>query len=357
MLNHAWPAKAGRWIGAALPFALLAGLSGQPLNAQTGAQSSVIDVKWDMSLFGTPRASTRNFDRLAELVRAGTNDRFSINLHYGSTLSAPKEHLDGVQIGAFHAAQVVPGYTPGRLSSIDVLELPALPIPNMDVYSTVNIRYLAHPVVEADVARWNGYAIMGITVPPYEFIGRGRPPLNLFEDWKGRRIRAVGGTGAVIKLIGAVPQNLPAPEIYSGMDRGVIDGAALQHYGIHSYRLQEVGSWYTTNMASNYSAVLMIANLDSWKKLPDSYRKLVRESVRPAMNAQRDAYGPADQAAIAAFKARDLVAVTYDRKDLDRWSEMARPIWDEWVQAVTAKGYPGRELLDFVLMVSREASS
>lgn len=347
------PSGAGRMAGTAVAFALVLGLVGQP----AGAQGTPTGTAWDMSLFGTPRASTHNFDRMAELVSAGTNGRFTINLHYGSTLAAPKEHLDGVQIGAFHAAQVVPGYTPGRLSSIDVLELPALPIPSMDVYSTVNIRYLAHPVVKADVARWNGYAIMGITVPPYEFVGRGKPPLDLFEDWKGRRIRAVGGTGAVIKLIGAVPQNLPAPEIYGGMDRGVVDGAALQHYGIHSYRLQEVANWYTTNMASNYSAVLMIANLDAWNKLPDGYRKLVRDSVRPAMDAQRDAYGPADDAALAAFKARNLVAVTYLQKDIAKWSDMALPIWEEWVQAVTAKGYPGRELLDFVLKTAREASS
>lgn len=353
MSSHPGSSRAERIPMSLASVAVLAMLASQP----AAGQGTPPNTNWDMSLFGTPRASTRNFDRMAELVHAGTNGRFTITLHYGSTLSAPKEHLDGVQIGAFHAAQVVPGYTPGRLMSIDALELPALPIPNMDVYSTLNIRYLAHPVVEADVARWNGYPIMGITVPPYEFIGRGKPPLDLFEDWKGRRVRAVGGTGAVIKLIGAVPQNLPAPEIYGGMDRGVVDGAALQHYGIHSYRLHEVATWYTTNMASNYSAVLMIANLDSWKKLPDTHRKLVRDSVRPAMDAQRDAYAPADQAAIAAFKERNLTAVTYAAKDLAKWSEMARPIWEEWVQAVTVKGYPGRELLDFVLKTSREASS
>ena len=33
-------------------------------------------------------------ESIDELVQAGTNGLFTITLHYGSTLSAPKEHLD-----------------------------------------------------------------------------------------------------------------------------------------------------------------------------------------------------------------------------------------------------------------------
>jgi hypothetical protein len=34
-----------------------------------------------------------------------------------------------------------------------------------------------------------------------------------------------------------------------------------------------------------------------------------------------------------------------------------RPVWDEWVKDITAKGYPGKELLDFILDEAKKAGA
>ncbi|MFO1188189.1 MAG: hypothetical protein U1E97_00995 [Alphaproteobacteria bacterium] len=50
------------------------------------------------------------------------------------------------------------------------------------------------------------------SIPPfYEIIGRGDPATKL-SDLKGKRIRALGGTGAALRKLGVVPTSMVTPE-------------------------------------------------------------------------------------------------------------------------------------------------
>ena len=57
---------------------------------------------------------------------------------------------------------------------------------------------------------------MTLLLPQYEFMGTGKAPRNL-EDWKGMRVRALGGLGDAMKLLGEVLTKVPV--IYVERDR------------------------------------------------------------------------------------------------------------------------------------------
>src|SRR3546814_5256134 len=95
---------------------------------------------------------------------------------------------------------------------------------------------------------WNAEAIFSNLLQQAEFLGAGEPPLKL-ADWKGKRVRAKGGLGDAMRLLGATPTSVPAPEVYTSLERGMINAAAFPFTTAHaSFRLHEVAAWLTSNL-------------------------------------------------------------------------------------------------------------
>ena len=61
----------------------------------------------------------------------------------------------------------------------------------------------------------------------------------------------------------------------------------------------------------------------------------------------------ADEKYIPEWDRRGLERVVYSGEQRQGFIDRAaRPIWDAWVSDMESKGYPGRELLDFILSES-----
>ena len=92
--------------------ALAAGACGAPPSDEPGAAPPVAaevagpKLRWDVSLWGKPRAGTVVADALAAEVAAKTGGSWRVALHYGEALSKGRENLDGLAIGAFESAMI-----------------------------------------------------------------------------------------------------------------------------------------------------------------------------------------------------------------------------------------------------------
>ena len=101
------------------------------LGIASGAAPSIVDgpeLKWDVSLWGKPRAGTVVADALAAAVEEKTGGKWRLALHYGEALSKARENLDGLEIGAFEAAMFCNFYHPRKNPALMALTLPFLPM-------------------------------------------------------------------------------------------------------------------------------------------------------------------------------------------------------------------------------------
>ena len=55
-------------------------------------------------------------------------------------------------------------------------------------------------------------------------------PVNSVADIQGKKIRAVGYIGKLIKGVGAAPVSVPNAEIYTTLERGTADGLVMAPY-------------------------------------------------------------------------------------------------------------------------------
>jgi TRAP-type C4-dicarboxylate transport system substrate-binding protein len=314
-------------------------------------------VTWDLSMWGGKRAFTEGTEKLAEIVNQRTSGRFTIRLHYAEALSPSRENLDGIQIGAFQAAHLCASYHPGKNPGLTVLDLPFLPLPDFDVIRQVHEAVFQHPAIAKEMERWGARLLMSNPLPQYEFMGVGAPPQTL-ADWRGKRVRALGGMGEAMRAIGAVPTTVPAPEVYTSLERGVVDAASFPYTYAHgAYRLHEVARWHTGNMAPGTVVCPTVVNLRAWQALPDQYKRLLEEAKPDAYETLKAAYVKADQRWLAEWRQRGLEEIRYSEAELAEFRKIGgQPVWDKWVSDMERQRVPGRELLDLVLETARKAA-
>ncbi|MFO1189072.1 MAG: TRAP transporter substrate-binding protein DctP [Alphaproteobacteria bacterium] len=305
-------------------------------------------VTWNFNMYGPKRAATWGQEELARQLSDATGGNFTMTIHYGEVLGPPREALDGLSIGAFEMAIVGSGFTPGKIPVIEGSALPFLPTPTIYHATEVREALFFHPSGLADIARWGAVTIMQVPLAINEFMGKGKPPLTLAE-WKGKRFRALGGDARALQLVGASGVNIPAPEIYGGVERGMLDGMSTAPYAFVSFRLHEISTWYTTNMGLSSASFLLPASKKSYDALPPQYQKLLHDLSPGVMRKWIEVFNADDNKAIELFKAKGLMPIAYPAAELEKLRSSVRPIWDEWIATVNKQGYNGAELLDVMI--------
>jgi TRAP-type transport system periplasmic protein len=108
-----------------------------------------------------------------------------------------------------------------------------------------------------------------------------RQPLTANGDLAGRKIRGNATYANVIKMLGASMVTMPPAEIYTSLDKGVIDGFAFTTSGIVGTRFYEV-SKYLVRPAFGFGTLPILMNLAAWNRLPEADRKILLDEGRKA---------------------------------------------------------------------------
>lgn len=325
------------------------------------AQAAEVDgpkVKWLLSTWGKRRGIMEGMESFSEQISKATDGNFEVSLQYGGVLSDPKENLDGLKIGAFEAAMFCPLYHPSKTPAITGLDLPFLPVTDLEARVEVHEAYLHNPVVLEELARWNAYPLMTALMPNYEVMGKGEAPKNI-QDWEGLRLSAGGGLGDLMKSIGAIPTAVPAPEMYQSLERGVIDGAAFPYtYAFAAYKLHEISDWRTEKSSLGSLTCVLVASKQAYEALPPQYQELI-DRVKPnAYKHQIDTYTTIDEKNEKLFEEEGLEKVRFSEEDVEHiMNKAVQPSWDAWVAARNAEGLDGQALLDEILALAKKANS
>lgn len=330
----------------------LAAVVALPLATGARAQDKIV---WDIAIYGPPREVTAPIEHVAKYIADKSGGKFTFKLHYSESIAPAKSVLDSLKIEAIHGALVAFGYVPGKVPLHMALDLPYLPIDNIDQLQKVQEAFNAWEPIKKELAKWNGVAVYAALLPLYEFMGTGKAPKTI-DDWKGLRVRALGPAGEAMKTLGAVPTSVPAPEVYTGLERGTFSAASFPFsYAFAAYKLHQVSKWYTMGMRIGIVNNSWVFSKSAYDKLPAEYKKML-EDVREAQYAVGKAvYKAADEKNIPEFDKAGLERITFTPEMADAFqAKGGKPVWDAWVKENSARGLPAKEALDLILKVAKE---
>ncbi len=213
---------------------------------------------------------------LDELVKR-TNGEVEIQYYWAQSLNKVGTHLKAVKNNISELSLISPGYYQSDLPVTRGLEwycrmnrADALLKVCRDVYSEFGpLRSEWESRHKAKVLYWtNWYYCPLIT----------REPINSIEDLKGKRIRGYGVGTDVVEAMGGRAIPMAAPEVYSALERGVIDGAfGFDFITAISYGLHEAAPYITEIGAGPHAPSAVVIGMDTWEGLPDDVKKVINE--------------------------------------------------------------------------------
>jgi TRAP-type C4-dicarboxylate transport system substrate-binding protein len=310
-------------------------------------------VTWKFNVWGKKRAFTADVDAWKKHVEAETNGKFKIKIYYGDQLGGKKQNLDNIKAGVFEAGKVCWAYHAGKNKAMTVLNLPFLPIKNFEMQRKVAQTIHENPVAAGEIKKkWNVFAFSSSNLPQYEFLGRGKPPKKL-EDYKGMTVRALGGMAGAMRALGASIATMTATEVYQAIDRGAADAVSFPSTYAHSaYKIDEVATWFTSNMSPGTNDCPNVISLTAWGKLPEQYKKLMYEAREKGYAALKAAYSAKDKVNLPKWRKK-LTEIKYSDAELARFQAAGgQPVYDKWVAKYKGE-FDSQGLLNAVLAAAK----
>ncbi|MCF2872574.1 C4-dicarboxylate ABC transporter substrate-binding protein [Octadecabacter sp. G9-8] len=314
------------------------------------------EVNWSLSMWGNPRALSAGMEAIADEVREQTGGNFDITVFYGGQLSGSRENLDGLQLNAFEGAAICNFYHPGKNPAWMVFSLPFLPLGDPAVDQYVRSRMFEHPAIVADMAAWNAIPYLSGLLPQYEVLGKGDAPTDL-ADWEGLRVRAGGGLGDAMEVLGATKQTLPAGETSTAFQRGALDAAAFPYTYAHvSFGIADEADWFTSNLAPGTSECGWVLNATAYDALPEQYKTLLMDLRGMGMDVEQAAYAEQDEKNLPVFRDT-MTEIVYTDEQLAQFREVAgQPVWDAWI-AANSDDFDAQGVFDAIFEYAEEAQN
>ncbi|MFC1870854.1 TRAP transporter substrate-binding protein DctP [Chloroflexota bacterium] len=106
-------------------------------------------------------------------------------------------------------------------------------------------------------------------------------PLDKISDFQGFKTMESAAEAKYYQMLGAKTVSLPAPELYTSLSTGVVDGIGwagpAKMYG--TFKLMEIAQ-YIQWPAIAHTRLNVMMNMDKWNELPDNLKRVLEEACR-----------------------------------------------------------------------------
>jgi TRAP-type C4-dicarboxylate transport system substrate-binding protein len=170
-------------------------------------------------------------------------------------------------------------------------------------------------------------------------------PVQKLDDFKGMKIRVAPTHIPFAKALGMEPVVTPPAEIYTAMERSVVSGYVQPVASIRTMGLLPVTK-YMVRPGFYQPTMLVLANLDWWKKVPDPMKKLITDGMEKGEHTVAAAYEKKIQGEFDALKKAGVNLIQFSPAETAKFSKMA----DDGMMEIVLKKSPeeGKKIYELV---------
>jgi len=271
-----------------------------------------------------------------------TNGKFKGEVYLGEALGKVATYTELVERGGVNVARLINVYFPGRFPMLDASNLP---FSWASSQAAVKAFYEEWPKGYFDKETASFKVVALAMHSPYQIIAN--KPLNTVADLKGKRLRSGGGQWTnIVQSWGAVPVQISTPDVYSSLERGLIDGAVIGLGSADAFKYQEVAK-YVTLINMGTSSSLLVMNSKFYNNLPKDVQKIINDlfDEQSKLGLGGKDFDDLEKTARVNWEAKRVKFYTPTDAEKKAWFQPARVSIDAWVQNTEKKGLPGGKLV------------
>lgn len=220
--------------------------------------------------------------KFADDVNKASGGRLEIEVHAAGSLMGGGEVLDAGDAGtveAYHAAtNMWIGKMPGAPFFTTIPMLMDESLRMGWIYEGGGLELWQKMYDEAGL---NIQVVpLGFTGP--EVLAWSNKEMETLEDWDGVKYRTAGWWAEILRERGVSVTSTPAGEVYSGLERGIIDAAEFATPNIdRDLGFDEVTQFYTGPGMHQPSTMYYLGiNKDAWNELPEDLKEIVNVAAK-----------------------------------------------------------------------------
>ncbi|WP_300465151.1 TRAP transporter substrate-binding protein [Desulfobacula sp.] len=235
-------------------------------------------IKWKMVTSWPPKFPILqdSCHRLSENIDRMSGGRLKIQVFAGGELVPPLQVFDAVSQGkVVQCGSTAPYYYAGKVPESQFYSDYPFGMPHrgkmawllegggMELFREIYKPHNLHPIMMLSTGTQMG--------------GWFRKEINSLADLKGLKMRIPGLAGKVMARAGVNVVNLPGSEVYTALERGVID-ATEWVTPLYDYRLglyQAAKYCYYPAWHEPATTVPLVVNTTAWAELPDDLKAIV----------------------------------------------------------------------------------
>lgn len=282
----------------------------------------------------------------ADSIAAKTNGEINITLLPSSSIVNNNETLDAVGAGILQGHITDPSYFSGKNPAFAVFG-------NMVGAWSDPYQFLGYMRDAGGEDRYNQlvepynvHLIRAGAMIPEALVSKRK--IETLDDFRGLKIRAPEGmVSNVFQLVGSAPVNLPTSEVYTALEKGVIDAA---DYTVFATNYTQGYYKYAPFAAyPGFHSMPMIdisLNKKIWDRLPEDTQKLLEDSVDEFVDNLYAQLTKADEEQVAIAEAEGVTISTLSPDELKKFRAAAQGEWNSWRE----KSPEAKEAVDTIIV-------
>lgn len=269
---------------------------------------------------------------LAKLAKERSNGRLNIQVFHSRQLGEEKDTLEQTRFGVIDMNRT--NFAPLN-NLVPETVIPGLPFLFRDEKHMHTV--MDGAIGQEILAGTEKHGLIGLCC--YDSGARSmynrNKPINTPDDMRGMKVRVQQSDLwlAMMRALGSNPTPLPAGEIYSALQTGVVEGAENNYPTYQAQRHFEVAKFYSVTEHS-MSPEILVMSKRSYDKLPKELQTIIREAARDSVPEMRKLWVARSETAKNEVVAAGTKINTVDKASFEK--AMA-PVYDQFVRDARLK--------------------
>jgi TRAP-type mannitol/chloroaromatic compound transport system substrate-binding protein len=290
-------------------------------------------IKWKAQTHvGIGLIEYQTFENFCKKVKVMTNGRLEITPYPATAICPTFEILTALKNNVIQASMCANIYWAGKDPAFAALgDLVCAWNHPMDAHTFFNQAgglEMLREVYKPFNVHCVGTIFYGIESMP------SQKPVRRVEDFKGLKWRCTQGMAAEwLKRCGASVVIIPGSEIYSALEKGVVDGADWGTVSTNfRSNLHQVAKYFNYPGFHSMPTLDFSVNQAQWNKLPEDIKQILTTAVWELSYDMAEKEAVEDTKAIKAMKDLGCIPIAWKEEDIFKARKMAMEVWDDWAK-------------------------
>jgi TRAP-type C4-dicarboxylate transport system substrate-binding protein len=271
-------------------------------------------------------------------LEQATGGMVKTNWHTAGALGPAPELYTRLVTGVIDWGQFNPGYTPGVFPFTEMFELP-IRFPSAEILTKAMLEMFKKGYFDKEYADVKFFFYYGIG--PYQLWSNTK--ITSVEGLAGKKLRCPSPTYVeVTKALGAVPVSLVGGEIYSAMQKGIIDGTWACGDMAVAFKIGEIAKYVMmTNIGTTTHTYAM--NKTPYEKLPEAGKKYIEDNREKFALLGARIFDEYNEKGFAFARQHKVETVVWSEAELKKMDKIIAPAFNTWASKFEAKGIPAKK--------------